>query len=85
MAHTAVTTQNWDVMGMDMNMNTHGMGNAMGYNDMFASNMANYPTVMKPPGDLGPAPYVPNGPTFPPATMNMLSPQYVGDPRVYGQ
>jgi hypothetical protein len=82
-AHTGVTPPNWDVMGMEMN--PHGMESTIGFNDMYSSNMVNYPTVVKPPGDMDSAPYIPNGPSFPQQPMNLINPQYAGDPRIYGQ
>ncbi|KAL2204354.1 hypothetical protein CC79DRAFT_1372362 [Sarocladium strictum] len=81
--HTGVTPPNWEVMGMDMS--THGMGTSMGFNDMFSSNMVAYPPVVKPPGDMGEAPYMPDEPHFPQQPINILNPRYAGDPQIYGQ
>lgn len=70
-------------MGMDMN--THGMDTNMAFNDIFAPNMVNYPPVVKPPGDISSASYIPSEPPYQQQPMNIINPHYAGDPRIYGQ
>ncbi|KAH8171230.1 hypothetical protein LIA77_07997 [Sarocladium implicatum] len=81
--HPGVPPAGWEVMGMDMN--SQGMDVNMGYNDLFAQNMVNYAPVVKPPGPLDSTSYMPSEPPYPQQPMNIINPQYSGDPRVYGQ
>lgn len=87
-AHTGVTPPNWDLMGMDMN--SAGMVDSnLGYNDLFSTNMLNYPPGSKPPLDLGHGAFAPGDidqqQQQQQQQLNVINPMYGGDPRVYGQ